>query len=90
MSGILIKAGIYGMARVFFDFFGVAPLWAGILVLATGVISGLVGVLYALMEHDLKRLLAYHSIENIGIILTGFGAAWMFRSLGIRPWPAWR
>ncbi len=82
MSGIVIKAGIYGMARVFFDFFGVPPLWAGILVLASGVVSGLIGVLYALMEHDLKRLLAYHSIENIGIILIGFGAALMFRSLG--------
>jgi hydrogenase-4 component B len=82
MSGIVIKAGIYGMARVFFDFFDVPPLWAGILVLSIGVISGLLGVLYALMEHDLKRLLAYHSIENIGIILMGFGAALMFRSLG--------
>jgi hydrogenase-4 component B len=82
MSGIVIKAGIYGMARVFFDFTDAPPLWAGILVLACGVVSGLIGVLYALMEHDLKRLLAYHSIENIGIILTGFGAALMFRSLG--------
>ncbi len=82
MSGIVIKAGIYGMARVFFDFLDVPPLWAGILVLTAGVVSGLLGVLYALMEHDLKRLLAYHSIENIGIILIGFGAALMFRSLG--------
>lgn len=82
MSGIVIKAGIYGLARVFFDFMDVPPLWAGMLVLAAGILSGLVGVLYALMEHDLKRLLAYHSIENIGIILTGFGAALMFRSLG--------
>ena len=82
MSGIVIKAGIYGMSRVFFDFFDVPPLWAGILVLSVGVISALLGVLYALMEHDLKRLLAYHSIENIGIILIGFGAALMFRSFG--------
>ncbi|MCL4402131.1 MAG: hydrogenase 4 subunit B [Acidobacteria bacterium] len=82
MSGIVIKTGIYGMARVFFDFFGTPPLWAGTLVLAVGVISALLGVLYALMEHDLKRLLAYHSIENIGIILMGFGAALMFRALG--------
>jgi len=82
MSGIVIKAGIYGMARVFFDFFDVPPVWTGILVLSIGVISALLGVLYALMEHDLKRLLAYHSIENIGIILIGFGAALMFRSFG--------
>ncbi|MDP3000395.1 MAG: proton-conducting transporter membrane subunit [Bryobacterales bacterium] len=49
MSGIVIKAGIYGMARVFFDFFDVPPLWAGILVLTAGVVSALMGVLYALM-----------------------------------------
>ena len=82
MSGIVIKTGIYGMARVFFDFFGVPPVWAGLLVLCVGVVSALLGVLYALMEHDLKRLLAYHSIENIGIILIGFGAALMFRACG--------
>jgi hydrogenase-4 component B len=82
MSGIVIKAGIYGLARVFFDFFDVAPLWAGSVVLSVGVVSALLGVLYALMEHDLKRLLAYHSIENIGIILIGFGASLMFHTLG--------
>lgn len=82
MSGIVIKAGIYGLARVFFDFFDATPQWAGTVVLAAGVISALLGVLYALMEHDLKRLLAYHSIENIGIILIGFGAALLFRSFG--------
>ena len=82
MSGIMIKTGIYGMARVFFDFYGVLPAWAGMLVLLVGVVSAVLGVLYALMEHDLKRLLAYHSIENIGIILMGFGAALLFRSYG--------
>jgi hydrogenase-4 component B len=82
MSGIVIKTGIYGMARVFFDFYGPPPLWMGTLVLGLGVTSALLGVLYALMENDLKRLLAWSSIENIGIILMGFGAALMFRSLG--------
>ncbi|MGO9229249.1 MAG: hydrogenase 4 subunit B [Bryobacteraceae bacterium] len=82
MSGIVIKTGIYGMALVFFDFFDVPPVWAGMLVLGAGVLSALLGVLYALMEHDLKRLLAYHSIENIGIILIGFGAALLFRAFG--------
>jgi hydrogenase-4 component B len=82
MSGIVIKTGIYGMARVFFDFYPDLPVWAGMLVLLAGVISALLGVLYALMEHDLKRLLAYHSIENIGIILMGFGSALLFRSFG--------
>ena len=82
MSGIVIKTGIYGMARVFFDFYGTPPIWMGTVVLALGVVSALLGVLYALMEHDIKRLLAWHSIENIGIILMGFGAAMIFRSLG--------
>jgi hydrogenase-4 component B len=78
MSGVLIKAGIYGMARAFFDFLGTPPNWWGATVLAIGVVSAVLGVLYALMEHDLKRLLAYHSIENIGIILMALGAALMF------------
>lgn len=82
MSGIVIKTGIYGMALVFFDFFGAPPVAAGMTVLVAGVASALLGVLYALMEHDLKRLLAYHSIENIGIILIGFGAAMVFESFG--------
>jgi hydrogenase-4 component B len=70
------------MARVFFDFYGTLSVWAGMTVLVIGVVSALLGVLYALMEHDLKRLLAYHSIENIGIILMGFGSALLFRSFG--------
>jgi hydrogenase-4 component B len=82
LSGIVIKAGIYGMARVFFDFYAGAPVWLGLAVLVAGVVSALLGVLYALMEHDLKRLLAYHSIENIGIILIGFGSALLFRAFG--------
>jgi hydrogenase-4 component B len=75
---VLIKTGIYGMARVFFDFLGSPLSWWGPVVLALGTLSAVLGVLYALMEHDLKRLLAYHSIENIGIILMGLGAALMF------------
>src|SRR5216684_531925 len=78
MSGVLIKTGIYGMTRVFFDFLGQPPNWWGVTVLTIGTLSAVLGVLYALMQHDLKRLLAYHSIENIGIILMGFGAALMF------------
>jgi hydrogenase-4 component B len=78
LSGVLIKAGIYGLTRIFFDFLGTPPNWWGVTVLTIGTVSALLGVLYALMEHDLKRLLAYHSIENIGIILMGLGAALMF------------
>src|SRR5216683_390652 len=82
LSGIVIKTGIYGMTRIFLDSLGGVPSWAGLLVLIVGVVSALLGVLYALMEHDLKRLLAYHSIENIGIILMGLGAALIFRVAG--------
>jgi len=82
LSGIVIKTGIYGMARIFLDSLGGVPSWAGLVVLIVGVVSAVLGVLYALMEHDLKRLLAYHSIENIGIILMGLGAALIFRVAG--------
>jgi hydrogenase-4 component B len=86
MSGVMIKTGIYGMVRVFFDFLGPdIPEWWGVLILFLAVTSSVLGVLYALMEHDLKRLLAFHSIENIGIILMGVGAALLFSSLGHKP-----
>ena len=78
LSGVIIKTGIYGLTRVLFDFLGTPPNWWGVTVLTIGTISAVLGVLYALMEHDLKRLLAYHSIENIGIILMGLGASLMF------------
>jgi hydrogenase-4 component B len=78
LSGVLIKTGIYGLTRVIFDFLGSPPNWWGVTLLTIGTLSAVLGVLYALMEHDLKRLLAYHSIENIGIILMGLGAALMF------------
>lgn len=81
MSGIVVKTGIYGLFRVYFDFLGTPPLWAALLILAAGVSSGLLGVLYALMENDLKRLLAYSTIENIGIILMGLGASLVFWSI---------
>ena len=82
MSGVMIKTGIYGMVLVWFGFLPTGPLWWGILVLALGTISAFLGVLYALMQHDLKRLLAYHSVENIGIILMALGVALVFRSTG--------
>src|SRR2546428_19235 len=82
MSAVLIKTGIYGLTRVCFDFLGPPPLWWGVTVLTVGTVSAVLGVLYALMEHDLKRLLAYHSIENIGIILMGLVAALMFLHTG--------
>ena len=84
MSGIMIKTAIYGMVRVYFDFLGGQfPWWWGFVVLTVGAVSALLGVMYALMEHDLKRLLAYHSVENIGIILMGIGAGMIFQSYGL-------
>jgi len=74
MSGIVIKMGIYGLLRTI-SFFNTPPLWWGILLLCLGIVSAVVGVLFAIGQHDLKRLLAYHSIENIGIIIMGMGVA---------------
>lgn len=82
MSAILIKTGIYGIVRVSFDFLGVPPLWAGMLVLLAGVASAILGVLYALIEPDLKRMLAYSTIENAGIILMALGTSLIFRAYG--------
>jgi formate hydrogenlyase subunit 3/multisubunit Na+/H+ antiporter MnhD subunit len=72
MSGVVIKTGIYGLLRVLL-MLGGAPAWWGWLLLGIGVASGVLGVLWALAQHDIKRLLAYHSVENIGIILMGIG-----------------
>ena len=80
MSGVVIKMGVYGFLRVTIDLLVGGPPWWGGLVLAVGTVSALLGVLYALMEHDLKRLLAYHSVENVGIIFIGIGAGLVFQS----------
>ena len=74
MSGVMLKVGVYGLIRTLSFFHGV-PLWWGCTVLALGVVSGVVGVAFAIGQHDLKRLLAYHSIENIGIVFLGIGVA---------------
>ena len=83
MSGVMIKTGIYGFVRINMDMMGQGPDWWGITIIVIGAVSSILGVLYALMEHDIKRLLAYHSVENIGIILLGIGASMMFRSNGL-------
>jgi hydrogenase-4 component B len=82
MSGVMVKLGIYGIIRVSLDLLGGGPSWWGMLVLAVGAVSAVIGVLYALMEHDLKRLLAYHTVENVGLIAMGVGLALTFRSFG--------
>ncbi len=77
MSGVMIKTAIFMMIRFFIEFSQADPIW-GLIILGLGAISSLLGVLYALSEHDIKRLLAFHSVENIGIILLGVGAAVVF------------
>jgi hydrogenase-4 component B len=83
MSGVMIKLGVYGLVRVAFDWLGTGPVWWGGTMLIVGAVSAVLGVLYALVEHDLKRLLAYHSVENIGIILLGLGAGMLFQAHGL-------
>lgn len=73
MSGVMVKIGIFGIIKVGIDLLGAVAIWWGVTVLAFGAVSSVLGVLYALAEHDLKRLLAYHTVENIGIILMGVG-----------------
>ena len=83
MSGVMLKVAIYGIMR--FTLFVLVPAvgWWGPLILVAGTISAILGVIYALKEHDIKRLLAYHSIENIGIILIGYGAYMVFSANGL-------
>ncbi|HVB46142.1 MAG TPA: proton-conducting transporter membrane subunit [Streptosporangiaceae bacterium] len=88
MSGIMIKLAVYAMIRVFVDWLGVLPLWFGIVVLAAGALAAVGGVTYALFQHELKRLLALHSIENVGIIVLGVGACLILRSRGEQAWAA--
>jgi hydrogenase-4 component B len=88
MSGVMIKVAVYGLVRVLVDWLGVLPLWFGVLVLALGGLSAVGGVIYALFQHELKRLLAFHSIENIGIIVLGLGACLVLRARGSETWAA--
>ena len=85
MSGVVIKMGIYGLVRTT-SLLDSPPLGWGISLLAIGSLSALLGVVFALGQHDIKRLLAYHSIENVGIILLGLGLAMVGRSVGRPEW----
>jgi hydrogenase-4 component B len=87
MSGVMLKTAIYGMIRMIIDILGVGPAWWGGLLILLGAISAVSGVIYALMQEDLKRLLAFCSVENIGIILMGLGASLVFYSWSL-PVPA--
>ncbi len=83
MSGVMTKVAVYGFVRIVFDLLGPPDWWWSIVVLAVGGITAAMGVLYALMQQDLKRLLAYSTVENIGIIFIGLGLALAFKAHGM-------
>ena len=83
MSGVMVKLGIYGLVRASLDWLSPTPVWWGAAVLLAGAVSAVVGILYAVVERDLKRLLAFSSIENVGVILIGLGAGLVFRGVGL-------
>src|SRR2546429_2410149 len=83
MSGVMTKVAVYGFVRIAFDLAGEPAWWWSMVVLALAGITTVMGVLYALMQHDLKRLLAYHTVENIGIIFIGIGLALAFKAYGM-------
>lgn len=82
MSGVMLKVAVYGFIRFVFDLVGGIQWEWGLLILILGSASAVLGVLYALVQHDLKRLLAYHSVENIGIIFIGLGLSMVFAGTG--------
>jgi len=82
MSGVMLKVAVYGFIRFVYDLLGTIHWQWGGLALFVGSASAVLGVLYALMQHDLKRLLAYHSVENIGIIYVGLGLSMIFAGTG--------
>lgn len=83
MSGVMTKVAVYGFVRIVFDLLGPAAWWWSVPVLAIGGATAVLGVLHALMESDLKRVLAYSTIENIGLIFVGLGLALAFRANGL-------
>jgi hydrogenase-4 component B len=88
MSGVMIKVALYGLIRVEFEWLGATPLWLGLTLLAIGLLTALGGVLWALVQPDLKRLLAFSSIENVGIVALGLGASLLFAQAGASDWAA--
>jgi len=84
MSGVMTKVAVYGFIRIAFDLLGEPSWWWSMVVLALGGVTAVLGVLYALMQRDLKRLLAYSTVENIGIVFIGLGLALAFDANGAR------
>lgn len=83
MSGVMTKVAIYGFIRVVFDLLGPPAWWGSVIILFLGGITAVMGILYALMEQDLKRLLAYSTIENVGVIFVSLGLALAFQANGL-------
>jgi formate hydrogenlyase subunit 3/multisubunit Na+/H+ antiporter MnhD subunit len=83
MSGVMTKVAVYGFVRIAFELASTPAWWWSVIVLVPAGITTVMGVLYALMQHDLKRLLAYHTVENIGIIFIGLGLALAFKTYGM-------
>ena len=75
MSGVMVKIAVYGLIRICWEFTPRPPLWWGVLLVGLGLTSAVLGILYALMERDLKRVLAYSTVEHLGIITVGLGVA---------------
>ncbi len=84
MSGVMLKTAVYGLLRVTMDLIGAVPWWWGAVLLGFGLFSALFGAVFAAIQSDMKRLLAYSSIENIGIVVAGIGLALVFQSVGMR------
>ncbi len=82
MSGVMTKVAVYGFVRIVFDLLGPPGWWWAVPVLAVGGVTAVLGVLYALMQNDLKRVLAYSTIENIGLVFVGLGLALAFSANG--------
>ena len=83
MSGVMLKTAVYGFLRVMFDLLEIQQWWWGVIVLSIGLATALYGVVFSAVQSDMKRLLAYSSIENIGFIFVGAGLAMMFRAYGM-------
>ncbi len=88
MSGVMLKTAIYGVLRVFFDLLATPIWWWGLLLLVVGLATALFGVVFAAVQVDMKRLLAYSSIENIGLLFAGIGLAVLFATYGMQPMAA--
>ncbi len=84
LSAVMLKTAIYGLLRVVLDLLGFPLWWWGLVALAFGLASALLGILFAAVQTDMKRLLAYSSIENMGLVLAGFGLALLFRAHGMQ------